>query len=163
MLKLHCIVVFLNILKMASPFVPHISEEMYHSDVVDNKLTDSITDSGYFYKNEKIKSVHNNSRWPVDESKRISTDIIRGADLTLFVIAEVRKFKTQRNMKLGTEVMNINIFCPKTDHATLQPFLKDVVSVTRTKNIELRMGDELGVEVEMCHCMVNMSLASRPM
>ncbi|MBZ1348587.1 MAG: valine--tRNA ligase [Candidatus Nealsonbacteria bacterium] len=66
---------FLSVLKMASPFIPHITEEMYHAEIIkkDEKRgicesLESKSEQGYFYRNEKIKSIHN-TKWPFDRKK----------------------------------------------------------------------------------------------
>jgi valyl-tRNA synthetase len=148
---------FLNILKMVSPFVPHITEEMFHADVITKQTgdvsTESITsnsDSGYFSTNEGMKSIHN-TLWPSDRIEYSSEGIGENADLALLVIAEIRKYKADNKIKLSTPVSVLKIKCSEEQKARLSGFLDDLASLARAEKIEVKAIDsqEIGIEITL--------------
>ncbi len=145
---------FLNILKMASPFVPHITEEMYHAEVVKKDDAENVRDSidsksgqGYLYRNERTKSVHS-TKWPLAIAERFSSDIMEGAKLAVLLISEARKVKTIKKIRFGASVSQLKIKCPKEKHDLLEPFLEDIAYVMRAKETAVIDSNEIGVSVE---------------
>lgn len=134
---------FLNILKLISPFMPHIAEEMYHSEVKESsdffKPLISEGKKGYFFKNEGEKSIHK-TQW-VDEEINIDESIDEDVNLALFVIAEVRKFKTENQMKLNAEIEEVSIYASEKEHEKLEPFLKDLLFVTKVQKFKKEDGE----------------------
>ncbi len=144
---------FLNILKMASPFVPHITEEMYHAEIVRKGKKENIhgsisskSESGYFFRHEGIKSIHN-TRWPTAITESFGTEIIEGAKLALLIISEARKIKTIKKIRFGAAVSFLKIKCPKDKHDILKPFLEDIGYVMRAK--ETIVADSKKVKVSI--------------
>lgn len=145
---------FLNILKMASPFIPHITEEMYHAEIVKKgegedvrESTDSKSESGYFFRHEGTKSIHN-TRWPTAITEALGTEIIEGAKLALLIISEARKIKTIKKIRFGAPVSLLEIKCPKDKHDTLKPFLEDIGYVMRAKETIVTGSKEVEVLIE---------------
>jgi len=146
---------FLYILKMISPFMPHITEEMYHAEIVKKTSGESVRDvleskfdKGFFYKSEGTKSVHN-SNWPVGTDDYFDDKIIEGAKLTLQIISEVRKFKTVNKIKLSAPIASIKVGCPKKKQNILKPFLDDMASVVKSNKAEFFDSENLKVEIEL--------------
>jgi len=145
---------FLNILKMASPFVPHITEEMYHAEVVKKgdaesarESMDSKSDKGYFYRNVGGKSIHN-AKWPSAAAEPASAEIMDGAKLALFIISEGRKVKTAKKIRFGASVSLMEIKCPKAQHGLLNPFLEDIAFAMRAEKIAVADSEETEVSIE---------------
>ena len=144
---------FLNILKMASPFVPHITEEMYHAEVTKGgaestrESTDSRSDKGYFYRNEGDKSIHN-AKWPPVETGPVNVELMDGAKLALLLISEARKVKTVKKIRFGASVSLLEIKCPKDKHGLLKPFLKDIAYAMRAEKIAVADSKETEVSIE---------------
>jgi valyl-tRNA synthetase len=143
---------FLNILKMASPFVPHITEEMYHADVVKKgnaenarESIESSSDRGYFSGNEKAKSVHS-TRWPVG-SNRLKGKLAEGAKLALLLVSEARKVKTAQKIRFGASVSVLQIKCPNDKQDILKPFLRDISSLAKAGEITVIDGDNIEVSI----------------
>ena len=107
----------LTILKLFAPIMPFITEELYQN---------------YYKKHEKEKSIHISS-WPKVDNKLIDKKIETGGDKAIAIIAKVRKFKTQHQKSLKTE---INLCLDKNDKKLLEPFLDDLIAVTFAKEIE---------------------------
>lgn len=146
---------FLNVLKMASPFVPHITEEMYHAEIIKKgegenmkESIDSKSDAGYFYRNEKIASIHI-SKWPRNNKEYFDAGIIEGAEMALSVISEARKFKADNKIKLRDEVSSLTIKCPSDKQALIKPFLADIASVAKAREISMTDGEGLSVEIKI--------------
>ena len=144
---------FLNILKMASPFVPHITEEMYHADVVKKgdgenarESVESKSDHGYFHENEKAKSIHNTS-WPVG-STHIESESAEGARLALLLVSEARKAKTAKKPRFGESVSMLQVKCPKDKQGILKPFMRDISSLIKAVDTAMVDGDNIEVSIE---------------
>jgi len=145
---------FLNILKMASPFMPHITEEMYHAEIVkdgkgEKNVYQSIiseSEKGYFFKHEGSKSIHN-TKWPIGVVKTLEPEISEGAEMSLLIISEARKIKTNKKISLGEPVSLMEIKCPQDKHKILKSFLEDIKYVMRAK--EVVVTDNKGIEVSI--------------
>lgn len=146
---------FLNILKMASPFIPHITEEIYHTEIIkrgkkENKreFIESKGNLGYFYKNEKVRSIHN-TKWPFDPREYLNNEVEGGIKFALFIISKTRKIRTDKKIRLGEKISFLKIKCPKDKYNTLKPLLKDIAYVTRAEKIIVKKGEETEVEIEI--------------
>jgi len=103
--------VFLGILKLYAPFLPHISEELYQS---------------YFRKFEQKKSIHLLS-WPKPIKISIKKKEIEEFEKALSVINEIRKFKSNSRLSQGAK---IEVFKTKIPLSTkLRDFVKRVMNV----------------------------------
>ncbi len=90
-------VIGLGILKLFAPFLPHITEEIYHK---------------YYIKHEKKESIHI-SEWPEpvlrDEEAEEKGDIIKN------VISALREWKSRHGMPLNAKLKNVEITAPEND------------------------------------------------
>ncbi|MFC1686192.1 valine--tRNA ligase [Nanoarchaeota archaeon] len=100
-------------LKILAPIMPYISEELYQK---------------YFFKNEKIKSIHI-LEWP----KMDKIKALKGGDKAVEIIHEVRKAKSQASKSLKTPII---LTLDKKDEKELSPFLEDLKSVTNSQEIK---------------------------
>ena len=127
---------YLNILKMIAPFLPHIAEEMYHIDYKEDGTTASEKTYGFFAMKEKEKSIHLSS-WPTQNNKdeSLNKDEIKGIDLMLKIITEIRKYKTDKQIKLGAELPIVNIKLEKEKEMLLSPFLDDLKFTIKANKI----------------------------
>ena len=140
---------------MVSPFVPHITEEMFHADIIikqeGENTTESInsnSDSGYFSSNEGMKSIHN-TPWPSDVNKYTDEKIKERADFVLLVIAEIRKYKSDNKIKLSTPVSVLKIKCSEEQKKKLTGFLDDLASLARAEKIETEITDSKEIVIEI--------------
>lgn len=145
---------YLAILKMASPFIPHITEEMYHAEITkagdDDNARESLetkSGQGYFYRNEGAKSIHN-TKWP-SEKVQSTSDVTEGAALALHIISEARKFKTMNKIRFGTSVSLLTIRCPQEKQDILKPFLRDIAYTIKAQETALLSSPEVGVSIEL--------------
>ena len=121
---------------MIAPFLPHIAEEMYHIDYKEDGTTASEKTYGFFAMKEKEKSIHLSS-WPTQNNKdeSLNKDEIKGIDLMLKIITEIRKYKTDKQIKLGAELPIVNIKLEKEKEMLLSPFLDDLKFTIKANKI----------------------------
>ena len=158
---------FLNILKMSSPFVPHITEEMYHGSFIDqtdssgnqgpNKTFITKEDSGIFLQHENFKSIHL-TEWPAvwQELQSDSNTILDSCNHVLEIVSEVRKYKTQNKIKMSTPV-NIKIACDANLWEQLSGYIEDLKNITKAESIvfeQINKGEDVEqnkLKVEINH------------
>ena len=131
----------LNILKMIAPFLPHISEELYHANVLigpqKTVALESNPGKGFFSGFENTKSIHISS-WPTTQEKIFpSEESLRGVAMLLTAVSEVRKFKSAKNLRLGQDMGTIAIKGETAELALFKRFAKDLKSVSRAREILL--------------------------
>lgn len=117
------------IIKMMSAYLPFVTEEIYQN---------------YFRKFENIKSIHN-TIFPNKKILPISTENYQnledGISLTLNVINKVRKFKSEHQLKLSTELDEIIIYENNTNISQLKYFQDDLLGVTKTNKIIYKLDE----------------------
>ena len=106
----------LTILKLFSPIMPFITEEIYQ----------------LFYKQkEKDISIHISS-WPKQDKNVKDKDLEKIGDKAIEIIRQVRQFKTKNNKSLKEPVI---LTIEKNLEKELRPFLDDIKAVTVAKEI----------------------------
>lgn len=115
-----------SVLKMMSPFTPHITEEIYHL---------------YFKEKENKESIHI-SDWPTADDSMIDENIIKAGDNAVAVIAAVRKFKAENSLSLKEDLKKMII--ASKDNESLKPFVDDLKSTTRA--LEIEFAEEADIE-----------------
>jgi len=119
---------FLSILKLYAPFVPHITEEIYQ---------------GYYREREGTLSVHQ-TLWP--KEMPLSRDILEFGEIIKAIIGEVRRYKSERNLSLKTELEQLKIVMEKRFFSYYNQIRKDLMACTGTRSITLLEGP-LSVEI----------------
>lgn len=119
-----------SVLKMYAPFVPFVTEEIY---------------SWKFANEEHFKSIHNAS-WPEFSDSLIDEDAEQAGDIAINVLGEVRKFKSEKQLSMKEELSSITV----TSSKDITPFLDDLKSATKAKEIkvEVKADAELEVSIE---------------
>ncbi|MBN2142845.1 valine--tRNA ligase [Candidatus Woesearchaeota archaeon] len=116
------------VLKLYAPIMPFITEEIY---------------SWKFAGEEEKDSIHN-SDWPTFDEGLIKPEIEKSGDCAVAVLAEVRKYKSQEQLSMKAELSKVTI----TSKEDISGFLGDLKAATSAKEIELKKGDELKVEIK---------------
>ncbi len=106
----------LTLIKLFSPVIPYITEEIYQS---------------YFEKFEKYKSIHISS-WPVSNKKLIDKNALELGNHLINIIANVRQFKSKNNLSMKAPIKLI------LDIKKFKPILEDIKFVTNA--IEIKDG-----------------------
>ncbi len=109
----------LTILKLYAPILPHITEEIY---------------SLYFGKD----SIHL-SKWP--EEFNVDEKEVELGDMTVDVIARVRKFKSENNMSLRAELKKLII-----SNSDLKKFEEVIKETTKASEIEFKEVKDITTE-----------------
>jgi len=117
----------LAMLKMLSPIVPHITEELYQA---------------YYKKYEKTKSIHI-SDWPKYSKEMINEKVEKIGDAVVGIVSAVRKYKSDKNLSLKSEIKQLKVATP----VDLTEVLKDIKGVTRAKDISVKKAKKLKTEV----------------
>ncbi len=115
----------LTILKLFAPIMPYITEEIY---------------SLYFAKKENKPSIHVSS-WPEYSEALVDEAIEKTGDLVMEIISAVRKYKSDKSISLKEEIGVISIDCPDSFRKEIEPFINDIKSVARAKEIEFGRGN----------------------
>ncbi|MFC1697514.1 valine--tRNA ligase [Nanoarchaeota archaeon] len=115
--------VLLGIIKMFSPIMPHITEELYHL---------------YFNEKEGIKSIHN-SKWPEDIIETDNADHFNG-NVAADIIAAVRKYKSENKLAMNAPLKKLFVHSEdeKIDlKKIVEDFKEDLSAVLKAEEIEL--------------------------
>jgi len=120
--------VTLGVLKLFSPIMPHITEDLY---------TDSV-----FEKVEGEKSIHL-TNWPKLEEAIIDVEAEEIGDEACRVVEIVRKFKSENKLSLNSELSKVTV----TTKVDLSKISQDLKAVTKAKTLEVKEG-EFEVKIE---------------
>ena len=122
-------IVFLENLKMYSPFVPHITEFIYQNLYKSLEKEETLSNSSF-------KELPSNQKY-LDFGSEVKN-----------IVSEVRKFKSERNLSMKEPVENIKIYISLENAKLLRSSLMDILSCTRTNNIDIEIcNDDTHVEI----------------
>ncbi len=114
--------ILLTVVKLFAPFLPYITEEIYQA---------------LFTAAEGKVSIHN-ARWPISDVALIDEGAEAVGDAIVEVATVVRRYKSEANLSLGTELKRLQLV---TSEPTLARLLgeaaADITSVTRTRKVEV--------------------------
>lgn len=130
---------FLNILKMSAPFVPHLTEEMYHAEAIKLDQGKGVhllvsTDKGYFRTNEGKESIHI-SPWP--RSEVLDTSILKAGEMIKTIANEVRRHRTTLRIKHSEPIPSIVVSADKQNKELLDGFILDLTSFANTPSFSI--------------------------
>ena len=115
----------LAILKLYSPIIPFITEEIYQN---------------LFKKLEKETSIHISS-WPEYEDKFIDEEVEETGDIAVAIISAVRQHKSNKGLALNSPVEKLIIECNKKIQKKLEDVFDDIKGTMKVKDIEFGKGD----------------------
>jgi len=107
----------LNILKLYAIFVPHITEYIYQE---------------FFIKYEKGESIHIATWLEIDE---IDESILNFGEELKSVISDMRKYKSENNLSMKTEIESISINTTKEFFDLFKDTQKDIIACSKAKEI----------------------------
>lgn len=120
--------VFLEVLKMYSPFVPHITEYIYQ-ELYKTKVKDELLSTSEY----KVL--------PFDEK------YIKFGDAMKKVVGEVRKYKTQHNLSIKEPIAELKISTTLDNINCLRDSVFDIQSSTHAEYINISVSDETRAEI----------------
>lgn len=112
--------VLLDVLKMFSPLIPHVTEEIYQE---------------LFKKYEKDESIHI-SKWPEFEKDFIDKEAEDLGSMAVAIISTIRQWKHDNKMALNAELNKLTIDCDKKTQEKLKNVLDDIKGTMKIKEIE---------------------------
>lgn len=98
------------IIRLLAPYIPHVTEEIYQ---------------GYFKQYEGVQSLHV-AEFPEKTSESQGFNVSE-FDIVLQVVADVRKYKTDKQISLGAEIEKLRISASGTELAAIQAVEDDIV------------------------------------
>ena len=107
----------LNIMKLYSIYVPHITEHIFQE---------------YFRQHEKETSIHL-THWP--KSSCINNELIQFGERLKDIMFEMRKYKSERNLSMRTGMDNLDIRTERRFAEWFQQTEKDIRACSRTVKI----------------------------
>jgi len=129
--------VLLGILKLFALYLPHITEELYQA---------------YYAAKDKenCKSIHI-SQWP-EIKQPLKTDVYEKIEEPLlYIISEVRKYKTVKQMSLKEELEKVSVETPfnfsKLGKEDFESLKQDLLRTIKSKELELKVGKEFKIKI----------------
>ncbi len=114
--------VLLTVVKLFAPFLPYITEEVYQA---------------LFTTTEGRVSIHN-ARWPIADEALIDEGAEAVGDAIVEVVTAVRRYKSEANLSLGTELRWLQLATSESALARLLgEAAADITSVTRARKVEV--------------------------
>ena len=110
-----------TILKLFAPFIPHITEEIFSTIFADEFA--------------KINSIHARGSWPKLNQEFVNQKFHDIGEAALEVIFEVRKFKSDNNLSMKTQLKKIKISSKK-DLSEIAEDLRNVCNVDEIEFVE---------------------------
>jgi valyl-tRNA synthetase len=105
-----------HILKLFSPFIPHICEEIYQG-VFENKLN----------------SIHQRGSWPKLSEQFFDENALKIGKEMLLIIFEVRKYKSEQNISMKTMIEKFTV----NSKENFSGILEDLKNVTNSNEINI--------------------------
>jgi len=110
-----------TILKLLSPFTPHICDEIWSNIFKDGYVT--VAD------------------WPEVDKKLISKDSEETGKILVEIIGEIRRYKSDRKMPLGSEIERVKILVSPELKGKLERIKEDIIGTGKIKNLELSVSN----------------------
>ena len=120
----------LAILKLFAPYFPHITEEIYQD---------------YFAEKEGVKSIHITEF--EDLSAYADETLLEKAEAVKEIIAQVRKYKSENNLSLKTEIETLTIKTSKQEIEFAKTVIGDMKTTCNARNIEFVEADETSIDI----------------
>jgi valyl-tRNA synthetase len=124
--------VLLTTVKLFAPFMPHVTEEIYQR---------------LFAATEGAGSIHQ-SPWPATAEGPEDSAAEEMGDILVGIATAVRRYKSENNLPLGTELTRLQLV---TGRPALAELLRqaeaDISSITRARKIEIEEQADPGLEI----------------
>ncbi|MFZ9470469.1 MAG: valine--tRNA ligase [Rickettsiales bacterium] len=120
-------IILKNILKLFAPFIPFICEEIY-SEIFSDEF-------------RNLKSIHNRGNKPKlpEKFQKNNAEILKIGDEILKILFEVRKYKSEKNQSMKTEIELLEI----SSELDLSGVKTDIANVCNAKQIKVSKGNTL--------------------
>lgn len=112
-------------------YIPHITEEIYQ---------------GYFRQFENKKSIHITEIGLIGCEESQEKKEYEIGEIVIEIIALLRKYKSENNISLKTELKNVDIILPQ--KLELENALEDIMATCACKSVNIIYGEKLEVLVK---------------
>lgn len=112
--------VHLTILKLYASYIPHITEEIYQS---------------YYIKYEKARSIHISLFEKLDICSDREKDIIKKGDEVIKFISKIRRYKSETNISLKSELKEVRLYTPYIDF--MRSAQSDIQATVNAKKVAI--------------------------
>jgi valyl-tRNA synthetase len=137
--------VFLTMLKLFAPILPHVTEEIYRH---------------IFAEAEETSSIHL-SRWPTPDEALEDDWIENVGEALIEAVTAVRRYKTEHGLALGAELARLQLATQDSKLAEALPGgIADIKSITRAQQVEVVEQLESGLTVVTKEGTIAVALAS---
>lgn len=110
-----------TLLRLFSPFAPHITEEIFHK----------------LYSKTNLETIHV-AKWPTINKKLMNKEASETGELLKEVISTVRRLKSQQRLPLNAEISHITIYCKENNiRDRLQRVRLDIKEAGRIKRVSI--------------------------
>jgi valyl-tRNA synthetase len=121
----HCLE---TLLRLLAPFIPHLCEELFQA---------------IFNQDNTSLSINSRGSWPNLEDHYKNDELANNAKSMLEVISHIRKFKSDNNISLRTQLKSFQIH----SNSNFDGFLEDLRDVTNAKEIILNQNKDGQVKI----------------
>lgn len=118
----------LQLSKMGSVYLPHLTEEIYQD---------------FFRDKEKVKSIHITD---MDDFEYMpDQNLIEQGNAVVDAISNVRKYKSENNLSLRTPITSAKLVVKPENRQFTEQALLDIKNTTNIGDIQLEEGTETGI------------------
>lgn len=119
----------LNVVKLISPILPHVTEELYQN---------------YFRKFEWTISIHKTKYPEIDFDSTSFAVMENEMTVVLDLIDKIRKWKVENWIKLWEEFSKLIVIVKENN---LSKYVDDLKSISKAKEVEIKMWEEVKCEI----------------
>ena len=130
--------VLLILLKLFAPLLPYVTEAIYQGIFVDTSSSQA----------SREMSIHR-SDWPIVDTRMDNPEAEKLGELLVAIATEVRRYKSDRNLPLGSELDRLQL--ATVDGALAEELCAaraDLVSITRARQVDIIVNEALSPEGE---------------
>ncbi len=109
---------FYKIVQLFAPFLPHITEELYQEMFKDKEISVHITE--------------------IPQYEPIDAEALELGNIAVEIIAEIRKWKTAKNLSLGAEIPKLTVHHP---NELAEKVLDEIANTCRVKDLHIEKGE----------------------
>jgi valyl-tRNA synthetase len=121
-------ILLLTFVKMFAPILPYITEQIYQALYINQ--SENLEKKGF-------KSIHT-SAWPEYHPELVDIQAEDLGEMLVAIARVVRRYKSERNLSLGTEINRLQLSTGNPALATLlEDAIPDLSSITRALHIEI--------------------------
>jgi valyl-tRNA synthetase len=153
--------VFLTVLKLFAPVLPHVTEEIYRHLFAPTVGEDLVSSrEGATTRAVPMEQSIHLSSWPTPDESLQDDWIESVGEALIEAITAVRRYKTQQGLALSAELIRLQLATLDGKLAeALQDGIADITSVTRARQVEIGKGLDQNLQVVKAEGAIAVGLA----